>query len=258
MSLALCVANDYEDMSRQAARAVWVFIGRHPSAVIALPTGQTPRLMYRFLVDEIRTSRPALDGVRFANLDEYLGLGPDDPCSFAFMLRQAFLDRLPLPPADVRLLDGTARDPEAECAAHEDWIRQNGGLGLAVLGIGLNGHIAFNEPGTSLDRRTHVAQLTEQTHTRAQNDCPDSQIPAQGITMGIGTILDADEILLLASGAQKAHVLQEALLGRAAVELPASALQSHEHVTVIADKEALADIPSGSIGAGTSNSGESS
>jgi len=206
--------------------------------------------MYRVLVDQLqRTRQPPIDRLWFANLDEYLGFDPKHPCSFAVMLRETFLDEPKPSPEHVRLLNGMAHDPSAECGSHEQWVRLHGGPGLAVLGIGVNGHIAFNEPGTSFDQRTHVARLTESTRARAQQDCADSLIPGQGITMGIGTILDAKEVLLLASGEGKADVLRQALLGEISIELPASALQTHQRVTVIADKEALSCLPRGALSA---------
>ena len=243
MSLAFATASDYTEMSRRAADFVSNFIRSCPSAVIALPTGETPKLMYDLLARSLLAGETDCSNLMLVNLDEYVGLSANHPCSFASTLRRLFLRGLPIAPERVRLLNGDAADLEAECDAHEGWIHGNGGVDLAILGIGVNGHIGFNEPGTNFDTRTHVVHLAESTVARRQDGCQSSSMLALGITMGIRTILDASEVLLLASGCAKAEALRCAFFEDASAALPASALQTHPRVTVVADMAALSRLP---------------
>jgi len=243
LSLAFVIASDYEDMSRRAAARILDLIRHRPTLTIALPTGETPRRMYHFLADGLNAYGPASSEIRFVNLDEFLGFPQHHPCSFARELRGHLFDRLKHRPTRIRLLDGGADDPAAECEEHEHWIQKQGGLDLAVLGIGANGHIAFNEPGTSFDRRTHVSRLADSTIAEVERTCRAQPVPTHALTMGIRTIVDAKQILLLASGRSKATVLRDALLGDVCPAMPASALQGHSRLAIIADESASGKMP---------------
>ena len=233
-------ATDYADMSRRGAEYVCRFIEATPRAVIALPAGETPTLMYSLLIEALKRRAVDCSDLLLVNLDEFVGLPRDRPGSFGHSLRETLLDREPVSKAVYRLLDGASSDPEEECARHERAVRERGGIDLAILGIGLNGHIAFNEPGTSFDSRTHVAALTDDTMRRAGSLGPrGARVPSLGLTMGIGTILESRSILLLASGRDKARVLDAAFHGPPTPSNPASALQRHPNTTVIADQAAL-------------------
>jgi glucosamine-6-phosphate deaminase len=237
MMRAMNTATDYADMSRRAAEYVVRFIEAAPEAVIALPTGETPVGTYDRLIEMLASEPLDCSGLFFVNLDEFVGLPWDRPGSFGHALRETFLDRGPISKAAYRLLDGAASDLEEECARHERAIRERGGIDLAILGIGLNGHIAFNEPGTSFASRTHVATLKDSTIERLTP--PEGPVPKNGLTVGIETILEARSILLLASGDEKARVLDAAFHGPPTSSNPASALQRHPNTTVIADRAAL-------------------
>ena len=240
MTRALAAATDYADMSHRAAQYVYRFIEATPKAVIALPTGETPRLMYSLLIEALERQVLDCSGLFLVNLDEFVGLPCDRPGSYGHALREILLDRGPISKAAHRLLDGASGDPEEECARHEGAVRERGGIDLAILGIGLNGHIAFNEPGTSFDSRARVAELADTTVRRAASiGSSGASVPSFGLTMGIGTILESRSILLLASGKDKAQVLDAAFHGPPTPSNPASALQRHPNTTVIADRAAL-------------------
>lgn len=176
---------------------------------------------------------------RLFNLDEYIGLGPADSTSFAAFLDRHLLGGLNLPAGQVRLLNGLAPDPQAECEKHEEAIAAAGGLDPVILGLGANGHIGFNEPGSPLDSRTRPVRLAEETRQANARHFPAlAPVPEQAITMGIGTILEARQILLLASGPAKAEPLVRMLSFPLTPEFPASALRLHPRVQVLIDGEA--------------------
>ena len=205
------IASDYQALSREASRLVTDALATKPDSVLGLPTGRTPLGMYGGL---------DLSGVTAFGLDEYIGFSPEDPRTFtAYLQKYVSKDRLHMPTAD-----------------YEEEIASAGGIDLLIAGIGTNGHIAFNEPGSAFDSKTRVVELADTTREllRTVFDTP----PRQGITMGIATILSARRIILLASGASKAPALAAALRGPISVECPASALRLHGDVTVVADGEA--------------------
>jgi len=238
MTPVLLSAPDHAGISRAAADFVRSFCGQHPRALIALPTGRTPRETYRLLTQEMRRGAPDASRLQFVNLDEYAGIAPSDHRSFFAELHERFLDPIRIDVDQVRLLNGRASDPQQECDAHEQYIRSRGGIDLAILGIGANGHIAFNEPGTPFGSRTHVAALSAETCRSLQHrfGC---EVPRYGLTLGIATILEARAILLLASGVEKALALRQAFCSEPTPLLPASALQGHPFLTVAADADAL-------------------
>ncbi|MBS0418386.1 MAG: glucosamine-6-phosphate deaminase [Proteobacteria bacterium] len=202
---------------------------RKPDLTIALPTGRTPLGLYSVL----RSKPVAFNRVRWFNLDEYVGLSATDGTSYAQFLRMHLLDDLGVPDTNIRLIRGDAADIQAECRAYDEAIARAEGLDLAILGLGANGHIAFNEPGSGWHQTTHVVRLTELT--RAANAQEGQYVPPCGITMGIGTLSGAREILLLVSGQSKADALQALLQGRPDLMWPVTSLLGHPRLTVIAD-----------------------
>ena len=234
-------AKDYDDLSERAGRFLCDFIRATPHGVIALPTGRTPVGAYRLTVERLRARSVDCSGLFLVDIDEVVGLSPEHPESCAQTLRRQLLDRLPVSQASCRLLNGAAPDVLEELRCHVQAIRDRGGLDLAVLGIGLNGHVAFNEPGAPFEAPVHVTTLTEQTLDRlALTESSDGAHPRLGLTLGIATILQARRIVLLASGEEKAHVLNSALNGEITEQVPASALRMHSSLRVIADEAALA------------------
>jgi glucosamine-6-phosphate deaminase len=236
------VLSDYAALSERAAGLVAELVRRQPDAVLGLPTGATPEGMYAAL---------ARSGVSFArartfNLDEYLGLPPDHPQSYRTWIREHFLRFVDLPPEAAHVPDGAAADPDAECERYEAAIRRAGGLDLVILGLGVNGHIGFNEPGTPWDSRTHRVVLSEATrrHNARFFRSPE-EVPREAITMGIATILEARRVLLLASGRRKAEIVRRVLTEPPSPAVPATALHSHPRVTVLLDRAAASRLTPG-------------
>jgi len=237
--MRLVVVRDYEELSREAARLVARRLLEKPDLVIALPTGDTPIGMYRELVRLYREGLVDFSQTTTFNLDEYLGIPPDHPQSFKSYMHQHFWDQVNLRKENVHIPSSLPKNPDQECARYESLIHEAGGIDLAVLGLGRNGHIAFNEPGTPFESRTHVTQLSEETRRQeAQAFGGLERVPTQAITMGILTIMLAREILLLVAGEEKRETLFRALTGPVSPEVPPSVLQLHPRLTVFSDRAA--------------------
>lgn len=249
------IKNSYEDMSICAARIIAALVREKPNAVLGLATGSTPIGTYRELVRMHREEGLDFSGITTFNLDEYLGIGKNLPKPYAedqsysrFMWEELFRG-IEIPLEQTHVPDGLAEAPEASCAWYEDAIQQAGGVDLQLLGIGGDGHWGFNEPGTSLASRTQVVTLTQQTlddnwelfYSKA--GCKREDMPHFAITMGIGTILEARQVLMLASGSRKADIVAQALEGPITSQVTASAIQLHPGtVTVVLDEEAAAKL----------------
>ncbi|MCC5860070.1 MAG: glucosamine-6-phosphate deaminase [Ectothiorhodospiraceae bacterium] len=242
--MELIVLKTPEQCANAAANLVEEQLNRKPDSVLGLPTGKTSLPLYQELVRRHRRGQLRLDRATTFNLDEYLGLGPDHPASFARYMRERLFAPLALPPGQCHLPDGMAADPCAEAEGYEARIREAGGIDLQLLGIGINGHIGFNEPGAPLDSRTRVVNLCSSTLEANRSHFPPGEAPpAQAITMGVGTILEARRIVLLATGRAKAHALHAAISGPVSPEVPASALQRHPNCVMILDAAAASDLP---------------
>ena len=235
------VAADYEAMSELVTEVVSATVTANPAAVLTLPTGSTPRGMYDRLVSRIVDGRLDFSSVQFFCLDEYLGTAIDDEASLTGWLREVFFDPAGIPAGNTHLIPSTASDPDAAAAAYDREILEAGGFDLAVVGIGPNGHVAFNEPGSPPDSRTRVIDLT--AASREQNAAyyeGRQVIPARAMTVGLGTILESRSIVLIASGADKADILRQALEGPITSDVPASHLRTAgARLRVIADAAAV-------------------
>jgi glucosamine-6-phosphate deaminase len=227
--------DDYEALSARAAAILLRAIRRDPSIVLGLPTGRTPVGMYDHVVAKCAREYHCFRDVTTFNLDEYVGIPRDHPGSYFVFMKQHLFDHVDLDPARTHIPDGMAGNLDAECARYESEIRQAQGLGLTFLGLGSNGHIAFNEPGTPFDSHTHVVALSESTRKANAALFLDQPVPTHAITMGIGTILQSREIVLLASGAKKREAIARLRSGEQTAEFPASALWGHPNVTVLVD-----------------------
>lgn len=229
---------DYEALSERAASLLLEAIRSDPKIVLGLPTGNTPVGMYaRVVAACVREYHCFRDVVAF-NLDEYVGIPRDHPGSyFSFMQRHLF-QYVDIDPKNTYIPNGRAPDLKVECDRYERAIKNAGGVGLTFLGLGSNGHIAFNEPGTPFDSRTHVVALSESTRRANAAFFLDQPVPTHAITMGIRTILESKEIVLLASGARKREAIARLRTGEQSVDFPASALWPHTDVTVLVDAAA--------------------
>ena len=238
--MKLFKATDYQDLSRKAADLLAAQVLLKPDCVLGLATGSTPIGAYQELVRKYEAGALDFSQVTTFNLDEYRGLTPSDPQSYAYFMHHNLFDHVNLRPGSTHLPDGLNPDPAAESARYEAAIRAAGGVDLQLLGMGHNGHIGFNEPCSEFPLDTHSVDLAEST-IRANTRFFDSSdpVPRQAYTMGIGTILRARRILIVVSGADKAEILKQAFYGPVTPQVPASVLQLHPDVTLVADTDAL-------------------
>ena len=212
--------------------------------VLGLPTGATVVDMYRFLCEMYSNGQLDFSHIVTFNMDEYVGLTPDDPNSYHFYMREHLFKHVNLKPSNTHILDGLAADLQAVCDAYENSIRQAGGIRLFLGGVGRNGHLAFNEPGSAFTSRTRPVTLepsTRQANSRFFNNDV-SRVPAQALTVGIGTVLDAEELLFLASGEQKAQAVARLSQGEISPQWPITALKTHPNATLLVDEAAAAQL----------------
>ncbi|QDL94942.1 glucosamine-6-phosphate deaminase (plasmid) [Paroceanicella profunda] len=237
-SVTLVVLQEPEIVAAEAAARIAAEIRAQPDAVLGLATGRTPLTVYARLGAMHRETGLSFRQVTSFNLDEYRGLGPSDPTSFAAYMQRELFGRVDICADRAHLPDGLM-PPQQAAERYEAMIRAAGGIGLQLLGIGNNGHIAFNEPGSDFASRTREVTLSEATrNANAPDFPPGALLPETALTMGIGTILEARELLLLAIGARKADALANALDKPPSPDCPASALQLHPRVTVLCDRAA--------------------
>ncbi|NIM51083.1 MAG: glucosamine-6-phosphate deaminase [Gemmatimonadales bacterium] len=237
--MLVIIKDDYEAVSQEAARLVADRLHKKPSLVLGLATGSTPLGLYRELIRMHADEGLDFSKVTTFNLDEYVGLPPDHPQSYHRFMRENFFDHINADPRFVHIPDGMVTEIEAHCQWYEAEIERSGGIDLQVLGIGANGHIAFNEPGSSLGSRTRVKTLSRATREdNARFFRSIDEVPRHAITMGIGTILEAQDVLLMACGDQKAAAIQAAVEGPLTASAPASMIQMHRNAFVIVDRAA--------------------
>lgn len=238
--MRITVCRDPKAASALVARRIAVALARDSGLVLSLPTGRTPVALYDRLAQAAAEERVDFGRAVTFNLDEFVGLGAGDPGSFRTFMERHLFSRIGIPRRRTHLLDGRARDLAAECAHYERKIAGAGGIGLQLLGIGLNGHVGFNEPGPDLTAATHRVKLTSQTR-RANAPLFGGdlrRVPHEALTMGMGTILRARRIILLATGRSKARIVRRAVEGPVTTWLPASFLQLHGDVEVVLDRGA--------------------
>ena len=236
----LTIVPDSAAMSGTAAGIVAAAVAAKPDLVLAVPTGSTPLGMFERLVAMVRAGSLDLSGVRLFCLDEYVGVEPDDPNSLTGWLRRSFVDPAGIPWARVHAVASAAPDPVVAAAAYDVEIAAAGGLDLAVLGLGPNGHVAYNEPGSAADSRTRVLDLTPESIAQASAYwSPGVDTPSRAITVGVGTLLESDRIVLIVSGPAKAEMLRRTLEEPMDAAVPASWLRlAGERLRVVADEDA--------------------
>lgn len=233
------MAKNYHEMSMIAADLAIKQLKRKKASVLGLATGNTPVGFYRELVKANHQGVFSFKKTKTFNLDEFVGLDDTDRGSLFYYMRKHLFDKTDLEPKNISMLDGRAKNIKAECHRFEQLIKQSGGIDWQLLGIGGNGHIGWNEPGTSFKSRTHALNLTVKSRrAQAGNFKSIKEVPKQGMTMGIGTIMEAKQIVLLADGKEKAKIVREALRGRVRQKVPATALQRHPNLIVIIDEAA--------------------
>lgn len=239
--MKIFVVDDYHQLSAKAAAIVAGQVILKNNAVLGLATGSTPEGMYAQLAQMYRNAAVDFSAVTTFNLDEYVGLDSGHPQSYHYYMHQHFFNHVNIPGQNIHIPSGVEKDSAAFGQAYDAMIEAAGGIDLQVLGIGGNGHIGFNEPGRHLNVQTHLVELSEETiEANSRFFKTREGVPCQAVTMGMGSIMKAQRILLLASGKGKARAIKETVNGKISTEVPASFLQLHHAVTLIVDQEAAA------------------
>lgn len=237
------IKSSYELMCQAAASEVARVLNTKPNAVLGMATGSTPLGLYRELVRMHQEESLDFSHVTTFNLDEYVGLPVDHPQSYHYFMHENFFRHVNIPSQNIHIPSGTTSNNIAFCQWYEERIRESGGIDLQILGIGSDGHIAFNEPGSSLSSRTRLKTLAKQTiEDNARFFDKAEDVPVYAITMGVGTILDAREIFLMANGPRKSEAIAKAVEGPITSVITASALQWHPSVKIFLDETAAADL----------------
>lgn len=241
--IRLVVRPDAEQASQTVADLIAAQIRRKGDSVLGLATGGTPVQTYQRLIEMNRRGEVDFSGVTTFNLDEYIGLDGEHPQSYRVFMNEQLFDHINIDKRRTFVPDGCAHDIPAHCADYESKIQSAGGIDLQLLGLGYNGHIAFNEPGSPAESRTRQVDLTAETiEKNARFFDSINDVPRHAITMGIATILQSREIILLATGRGKADAVAKMMQGPITVSHPASLLRHHAHVTVVLDQDAAAEI----------------
>jgi glucosamine-6-phosphate deaminase len=241
--MLVIVKENYDAMGKEAARFVADRLRKEPNLVLGLATGSTPLALYKELIRLHRDEGLDFSKVTTFNLDEYVGLPPSHDQSYHYFMKQNLFQSININERYTHVPQGMAKDIDAFCDWYERRIQECGGIDLQVLGIGANGHIAFNEPGSSLGSRTRIKTLTGTTRIdNARFFKNREEVPQYAVTMGVGTIMDAKELILMASGASKAPAVKAAVEGPITAMCPASIIQMHQRAYVFIDKEAAAGL----------------
>lgn len=233
-------AKDYLDMSRKAANVLSAQVILKPSSVLGLATGSSPVGTYKQLIEWYNKGDIDFSLASTINLDEYCGLGPDAPQSYRYFMDHNLLRFINIRPENTHVPNGLEPDAEKECARYEALIEAHSGIDMQLLGIGHNGHIGFNEPGTAFETSTHRVTLTASTiEANKRFFESEADVPRYAYTMGIRSIMQAMRILVIVSGVDKADIVKEAFTGPVTPKVPASVLQLHNNVTLVGDEGAL-------------------
>lgn len=238
--MKICRSKDYNDMSRKAANIISAQIIIKPDCVLGLATGSTPLGVYRQLVEWYDKGDLDFSDVTTVNLDEYKGLSPDNPQSYHYFMKKHLFGKVNIDLHKTFLPDGTEPDSAAACQKYNEVLRRVGEPDLQLLGLGHNGHIGFNEPDNYLSTETHCVTLSERTiKANTRFFASEEEVPREAYTMGIKTIMSAHRILVIVSGEDKADIVKTAFFGPITPQVPASILQLHRSVTLVADEAAL-------------------
>jgi len=244
----IIIAEDYQAMSKMAAQMVIKQIKKKPGSVLGLPTGSTPIGLYENLARAVALKSVSFGRAKAFILDEYAGLSRADSRSFHYFIKEKLFDRIDIKKENTFTPDGQAKDLKAECVKYENSIKKCRGIDLLILGIGLNGHVAFDEPGSEFNSKVRLVKITELTRrSNAKFFASLNQVPRQAITLGLGTIRQARKIILLANGEEKAKIMKRVLTGKITKSAPASVLRTHKNFTVILDRGAARELMRRSI-----------
>ena len=240
--MTILLTENYDELSEKAARIIIDTVRQKPDAVLGLATGTTPLGLYKRLIADHKENGTSYKHIRAVNLDEYKGLPKDHPQSYAYFMRKNLFDNIDIDLNNTYIENGMAEDEQAECKRYDEILNKYR-RDIQLLGLGINGHIAFNEPNTPFDSTTHVVMLAESTvkdNARLFEDI--SEVPRKAYTMGLKSIIQAKKIIVLANGLNKAEIVSRLMYGSPSEELPASILYNHKDCTVILDEEAASKL----------------
>lgn len=241
--MEIIIVKNYKELSAVAAGLVIKQLKKKKRSVLGLATGTSSAGLYHELAKAYHKKEISFKEVKTFNLNEFVGLDDTDPGSLFRYMRNNFFDHVDLQPRNINMLDGRAKNLKHECSEFEKAIKLSKGIDLQILGLGPNGHIAFNEPGTGFKSRTHALILTASTRRNQLSSFGTLRgVPKQALTMGLATIMEAKKIILVVSGQGKAKILAKALRGKVRKKVPASILQRHPKVTVILDEAAAGEL----------------
>jgi len=236
-------AKDYDEMSRRAANVISAQVLTKPNCVLGLATGSTPIGTYGYLAERCAAGDLDFSKVTSVNLDEYKGLTHDNDQSYYYFMNANLFSKININLDNTYVPDGTIEDADEACAKYEEIVRATGGINLQLLGLGHNGHIGFNEPADVFPAATHCVELAQSTiDANARFFASREEVPTRAYTMGIQTIMSAEKILMVVSGADKAEIVKKAFFGEITPQVPASVLQLHHDVTIVGDEAAFSAI----------------
>lgn len=239
--LKIIKVKDYDEMSEKAYELMVDRLNGLKNPVFGLATGSTPEGLYQRIVEKYKQEEISFQDVTTFNLDEYVGLAKEDPNSYYYFMNEKLFKHIDIPHDRIHIPNGTADELEVECRDYEQLILDQNHVDMQLLGLGVNGHIGFNEPGTPFASRTNIVDLDDSTlQANARYFASIDEVPTKAISMGIKTIMESQEIMLLASGEKKADAVARLINGEVSEDFPASILKNHKRVTVIVDEAALA------------------
>lgn len=242
--MRIIVAKDYEAMSRAAADLMETWVREAPEGLISIAGGDSPAGLVRELCRKIREGQIDPSGLKFVQLDDWVGIGPEDEGSCSHFLKKDLIGAMEKPFADVFTFDGTREDIDSQLQAQDAFIRKYGPISVQVLGIGMNGHLGFNEDGVDFSLRSHRMPLSSVTLGVQKKYFGGRDLPlTEGITMGIAQIMESRTVLVLASGEKKADIVAKAITGPVTNRLPASVLQRHPNCLYLLDEAAASRLP---------------
>lgn len=237
--IRVIVTEHYQELSQKAAQLLAAQLQKKPDSVIGFATGSTPIGMYKELINSYNRQEISFDKMSTFNLDEYVGLTKDHPQSYYHFMQEQLFSHINVRLENIQFPPGIFTDADRACQSYEDAMKAAGGVDLQILGIGVNGHIGFNEPDQQFTLYTHIVELAQKTiESNARFFGSEDEVPRRAITMGIKSIMDARSILLLASDRNKAEAVQQIFSGKVEPQIPATVLQLHPDVTLVVDREA--------------------
>jgi galactosamine-6-phosphate isomerase len=232
------IYKDYEALSDSTSDEILEAVKKNPTATLCLASGDTPRLAYSLAANKASTNGVDFSRCTFVALDEWLDIPPDNTGSCQFFLRHLLFDPLHIPETNIHFFDALSADPQEECKKMNDVISRQGGIDLMVIGIGMNGHVGFNEPGQSFEQYAHVVDLDETSKMVGQKYFQESTRLSKGLTLGLRHMLEAKKVLLIASGLKKAEIIKKTIEEQIGPRIPSTSIRSHANSYVMVDEEA--------------------